>query len=357
MRGPFEIHSSSEPSDKIMRVSVLTCGALFLLVVVVASGQTLNDKPAIDSEIQSGVLALRQGRYAEAEDHFRRAEKLAGNASAEINAGIAMSELQMGHFEIARQREAKVLEMVSNDHARAEAHNIIGMAWLRESAQSALRAEQLRNAETSFRQALRFDPRFDSAYFNLGDTLRHENRDSEAAGAFRKFIEAAANDSAQDEGYPLNPQLPAPAFKFTDSEGRVFSSDAMRGRFVLLDFWATWCPPCIRALPVIRELARYFPPTQLTVISVNENSPDEAAWWRFISKEKMDWIQVWDKGSETYFGFGLAPRPDLSLPRYVLLDPNNSVLRIYSGTDRLALVAGQVVKTVGAAPLGVPPAD
>jgi len=321
-------------------------------------GQTQDaDKAAVDREIQSGVSALRQSRYAEAEEHFRQAEKLAGTASAEINAGIAMSELMMGRFEIARQREAKVVEMVSSDHARAEAHNIIGTAWLRESAQSAASVEQLRMAENSFREALRLDPWFDAAHFNLGETLLRESKNSEAAAAFKKFIDAAARNSAQDEGLPLTPHGPAPAFRFTDSEGRALSSDAVRGRFVLLDYWATWCPPCIRALPVMRELAHYFPPTRLMVISLDEDSPNEAVWRSFISKEKMDWTQVWDKSAETYFSFGLAPRPDLSLPRYVFLDRNGSVLRVYSGTDPLALVAGQIVRTVGAASAEAPHPD
>jgi tetratricopeptide (TPR) repeat protein len=339
-----------------MRVHPLA-GTLLLFVVAAACvGQTPRDNTAIEREIQSGTAALRQGRYAEAKDHFLQAEKLSGTPSAEINAGIAMSELQIGHFEIARQRETKVLEMVSSDHARAEAHNIIGMAWLRESAYSTAIAGQLQAAEDSFRQAVQLDPQFDSAYFNLGDALRREGKESEAAAAFRKFIEAAAKDHAQDEGLPLTPQRPAPAYRLTDSQGRVLSSDLMRGRFVLLDFWATWCPPCIRALPVMRELARYFPPTQLTVISIDENSPDESVWRSFIRKKEMDWKQAWDKGAEAYYSFGLASRPDLSLPRYVLLDPDNMVLRVYSGTDRLGFVAGQVVRTVSSASSSAPSA-
>ncbi len=339
-----------------MKACGFICGALLLIVAVpFGMSQSLPvDSAAVQREVQSGVFALRQGRYAEAKEHFRQAEELAGTASAEINAGIAMSELQLGHFDAARQREARVLETVPGDHRRAEAHNIIGMSWLRESAQSATSAEMLRSAEDSFRQALRFDPWFDSVYFNLGETLLREDRDAEAAQAFRKFIEAAAKDPAQDQSLPLQSEGPAPNYQVTDNDGRVFSSDTMRGRFVLLDFWATWCPPCIRALPVMRELAYYFPSAQLTVISLDEETSDVAVWRRFIAEHKMDWTQIRDKGSETYFRFGLSTPPDLILPRYVFLDRNNSVLHVYSGTDRLELVVGQIVRTVDAAATDLP---
>jgi hypothetical protein len=49
-----------------------------------------------------------------------------------------------------------------------------------------------------------------------------------------------------------------------------------------------------------------------------------------------------------YHAFGLAPRPDLSIPRYVLLDRNGFVRRIYDGTDPLGMVVGQVARTVAA---------
>jgi tetratricopeptide (TPR) repeat protein len=326
----------------------LVCRALFLLVTPSFS---LCQAPPVDSlaaqrETQNGVLALQQGQYPEAAEHFRRAEKLAGAASAEINAGIAIAELQLGHFDIVRERESRVLETVSGDHRHAEAYNIIGMSWLRESALSTDGAAMLHSAEDSFRRALQFDPGFDSAYFNLGETLLQENRDAEAAEAFRKFIAAAAKDPAQNAGFPLQSHGPAPKYNLTDRQGGVFSSEAMSGRFVLLEFWATWCPPCIRALPVMRELAHYFPPAQLTVISVDEETTDDSVWRRFIAEHNMDWTQVRDQGSETYFRFPLSAAPDLSLPRYVFLDRSNAILRVYNGTDRLGLVVGQVVRTV-----------
>ncbi len=339
-------------AQNIMAVRHLACSVLvFLLSISGALAQTgTADSGSVDREIQSGDTALRQGKYAEAKQHFEQAESMGGLHSAEINAGIAIAELQMGHYEAARRREAKVLQLVSSDHERAEAHNIIGTAWLRESAQSTANMDKLRAAEESFQRAVRLDPVFDAAYFNLGDALLRQNREAEGAGAFKNFIEAAAKNPAYEQDIPIAPQTLAPAFTVTDSEGRVVSSESLRGRFVLLDYWATWCSPCIRALPVLRQFAHYFPPSQFTLISVNENSPDQEVWGKFIAREKMDWIQVWDKNGEMYHSFGLAPRPYLSLPRYVLLDRNGIVRRVYNGTDRLGLVVGQIVRTVTAVP-------
>ena len=308
------------------------------------------ESDSVDREIQSGDTALRQGRYADAKHHFEQAESMGGLPSAEINAGIAVAELQMDHYEAARQREAKVLKLVSSDHERAEAHNLIGTAWLRESAQGAATMDKLRAAEESFQRAVRLDPVFDAAYFNLGNALLRQKRETEGNTAFKNFIEAAAKKPAYEQDLPNVPQAIAPAFTVTDSAGRVVSSESLRGRFVLLDYWATWCSPCMQALPVLRQLARYFSPNQFVLISVNEDSPGEEVWRTFVAREKMDWVQVWDKNGDMYHNFGLAPRPYLSLPRYVLLDSNGFVRRVYSGTDRLGLVVGQIVRTVTAVP-------
>ena len=339
-----------------MAVRHLACSVLvFLLSVPCAVAQIRPaDSGAVDREVQSGEAAIRQGRFGEAKRHFEQAESLGGPPSAEINAGIAVAELQTDHYEAARQREAKVLELVSTDHERAEAHNLIGTAWLRESAQGSANVDKLRAAEDSFQRAVKLDPVFDTAYFNLGNALLRQNREEEGMAAFKSFIEAAAKNPAYGRDLPLTPQARAPVFAITDSEGRVVSSASLRGRFVLLDYWATWCGPCIRALPAMRQLARYFPPSQFTVISVNEDSPNPEVWRKFIAQQKMDWIQVWDKNADLYHNFGLAPRPDLSIPRYVLLDRDGFVLRVYDGIDRLGLIAGQIVKTVTAAPKPLP---
>ena len=215
----------------------------------------------------------------------------------------------------------------------------------------------LKSAEESFQQAAKLDPLFETAYFNLGNALLRQKRDDDAAVAFKNFIAAAEKNPAYGENLPTTPQSPAPAFKVTDSEGRIFSSDSLRGRFVLLDFWATWCAPCMRALPAMRQLAHYFPPSQFTLVSVSENGGDQQVWKKFITLHKMDWTQLWDNNLELYYKFGLAPHPDINIPRYVLIDSNGFVRRVYSGTDHpFRFVIGQITKIVAAAPAPQQPA-
>ena len=182
--------------------------------------------------------------------------------------------------------------------------------------------------------------------FNLGELFSRAGRESDASAAFKDFVRVAPDDPTLTEDRPLQRQKRAPDFGSVDSEGATVSSCSQRGRVVLLDFWATWCPPCIRALPVMKELAHYLPSDKFVLISIDEDTSEKGKWRSFITKEKMDWTQVWDQNSKIFGSFELAPRGELSLPRYVLIDREGYVLRVYSGTDRLGSLAGQTVKTV-----------
>jgi tetratricopeptide (TPR) repeat protein len=156
--------------------------------------------------------------------------------TAETSAGIGLAELQMGHLEAARQMFTLELQFVTNDHARAQAHYMIGSAWLRETANGAADKEKLQAAEESFRKAVKLDPLYDLAYFNLAYALLGQDRQKESDAGFRDFINAAAENPESARDLPVTPKSHVPQFTVTDT-GQAVSSDSLRGRFVLLDFW------------------------------------------------------------------------------------------------------------------------
>jgi thiol-disulfide isomerase/thioredoxin len=74
----------------------------------------------------------------------------------------------------------------------------------------------------------------------------------------------------------------APAFSAADTKGVPFTSDSTRGKVVVLDFWATWCAPCVMALPNMQKLADRFassPDVEVVAIQVDEVG-DAAAFFR-----------------------------------------------------------------------------
>jgi tetratricopeptide (TPR) repeat protein len=329
----------------------------FLLCAACRAGQAQVAPTSLDECMSRGEAALRQGRYQEAKSYFEQAEKLPGADAAEINAGIGMAELQLGEYEAARQRERKVLELVSKAHERAEAHNLIGTAWVRESAeappdgQASSKAHNLQEAVKEFQEAVALDPVFDAAYSNLGTALARQGLEAQASAAFRNSIEAASKNPALAANLPLKRQGRAPEFAATDSKGGAISPGALRGKFVLLDYWATWCAPCIHALPIIRQLASYFPADQFLLVSIDEDA-GQNVWRSFIAQQKMGWTQVWDNNGDVYYSFGFAPRPDVVIPRYVFLDREGFILHVYGGTDRVGTMAGEIVRTVNAGSAG-----
>jgi peroxiredoxin len=76
---------------------------------------------------------------------------------------------------------------------------------------------------------------------------------------------------------------PTPDFKLPDATGHLVSLSAQRGHPVLLNFWATWCPPCVEEVPSLEELARRIDGTDLRLLAVSVDD-DWSAIRRFFIK-------------------------------------------------------------------------
>ena len=108
--------------------------------------------------------------------------------------------------------------------------------------------------------------------------------------------------SSSEKLYPqqepmFDPRLKAGAepfeFKASDLDGRAFSLSDYKGRVVLLDFWATWCGPCVGELPETRVVYDKYHAQGFEVVGISLDDKREALM-AFLQKEKLPWPQVFD---------------------------------------------------------------
>lgn len=91
-----------------------------------------------------------------------------------------------------------------------------------------------------------------------------------------------------------NRQKAAPSpldFEMTDNLGGDFALADLRGNFVVLDFWATWCPDCRQEIPALKELVNEYEASGIKFVSVSFDT-DKQAWQDYISEQGLHWTQV-----------------------------------------------------------------
>jgi peroxiredoxin len=78
----------------------------------------------------------------------------------------------------------------------------------------------------------------------------------------------------------------APRFQVTSDSGKVISRSAFGGQLLVLNFWATWCPPCVDELPSLNEMARQLGPRGVVVLGVSVDT-NEKAYRDFLARTKV----------------------------------------------------------------------
>lgn len=118
---------------------------------------------------------------------------------------------------------------------------------------------------------------------------------------------------------------PALPFKLKDAKDNEVTLDSLKGRVVLLDFWATWCGPCKAAMPSIQKLHEKFADKPVTVIGVNcwEQKPETAI--KYVEKQKYTYTLLL-KGDDLAKAYGIS-----GIPTLILIGKDGNVLEASVG--------------------------
>lgn len=135
--------------------------------------------------------------------------------------------------------------------------------------------------------------------------------------------------SAQDadEKYAtelLKQGVVAPDFTLKTADGKTFSMSSLRGKYIVLDFWATWCPDCRKDVPEMKRLHQAYASDKVAFVGVSFDT-DATAWRTFVTQNKMDWTHVSElkKMKETAIAKAYGVK---WIPSVYIIDPDGKVL-------------------------------
>lgn len=112
----------------------------------------------------------------------------------------------------------------------------------------------------------------------------------------------------------------APGFDVTTDTGRKIALDNFGGKVLVLNFWATWCPPCISELPSLNAMAQELKGSGVVVLGISVDK-DEAAYQRFLKKVKLNFETSRNPSGDIPAEYGTFKYPET----YVI-DTNGKVL-------------------------------
>lgn len=122
--------------------------------------------------------------------------------------------------------------------------------------------------------------------------------------------------------------MSAPELTTTNTlDGKIFKLSALKGNYVLLDYWGTWCGPCMGEMPKIKEYYEKYKDRNFLVYGVNSGD-SEPRWRKTITKNEFDWNHIrTTKEQDLLIPFNVS-----SFPTKILIDPEGKI--IYSSKNR-----------------------
>ena len=116
---------------------------------------------------------------------------------------------------------------------------------------------------------------------------------------------------------------PAHPFSYPDLNDSLINLDNFKGKAVYIDVWATWCGPCKREIPYLKELEKEYHDKNIVFVSVSvDEENDKQKWVDFVKERELTGIQLfasgWSKITDDYIINGI--------PRFILIDKDGKIV-------------------------------
>lgn len=132
----------------------------------------------------------------------------------------------------------------------------------------------------------------------------------------------------------------APDFQLPDTAGVMFSLSSLKGSFVLLDFWASWCPDCRKENPDMVKINERFAPRGLKMVGLSLDK-ERDKWISAIKRDGLDWLQLSDLN---YWDSPVAETYAVKwIPQNYLIDPTGTIVARSLSPDSLAVVLDRML--------------
>lgn len=322
----------------------------FILCSICSMGAQQNQPeadPKYQQQLHAGREALAAGRYKEALDTFKKLNKLQNNSCAVCEINMAAAYLRMAQVENAVASCERAISVTGDNRLKATAHAMKGTALL---SLSDAKGKTLKDAEAEYRVAADLDQSEPIFHLNLATALLRQSKDDEAREELKKCLALHPTQSIADQANRLmvDPRLArenvAPDFHLTTLQGQDISLKQLQGNIVVLDFWATWCPPCRASVSELKDLTRKYANAKVVLISVSADE-DEKAWREFVAKKSMDWPQYRDSNHGVIGSFAVN-----AFPTYIVIDGDGIIKQRITGLNPQESVVHRLKATLQAMP-------
>jgi thiol-disulfide isomerase/thioredoxin len=154
------------------------------------------------------------------------------------------------------------------------------------------------------------------------------------------MVSVVISPAAYTKGSSYKPDS-IPDFNLKDIKGYRFKLSSLQGKYVLLDFWASWCMPCIAAMPRVDSLNQQYGGDKFAIVSISIDKSN-AAWLKELRKHHISWHNTIAADTKITQYFKID-----AVPHTVLISPQGEIILTEEGLSSDSAIARKLKNILG----------